>query len=181
MKIIYKQLSKNNITESQLNSMQNLDELMFENHTYKSLGYNIPSCAILAYSKTDSRTDLVGKINVNVKTNNYNNLKISRAQISNLAVLPFYQNNGIGGNLLKKSLLICRMNNLDYAYLNIDLTSRLSKKLIRFYSKNGFIPSKSSSLQSNKHLTMLYPIKHAENLSEYEADLVKSFYSNQKK
>ena len=56
MKIIYKQLSKNNITESQLNSMQNLDELMFENHTYKSLGYNIPSCAILAYSKTDSIT-----------------------------------------------------------------------------------------------------------------------------
>lgn len=174
MNIKYKTVVKSNITNSQLNSMQHLDDLMFEDCTYMSLGYAVPSCAVLAYDINSQTENLVGKININVNSNNYGNQKVTRAQISNLAVLPLYQRNGIGGKLLEKSLKLCEINNFDYAYLNIDLNSRSSKKLIRFYSKYGFIPTVSNDLQSSKKVTMIYPVTKKLTNYNIEADLIKS-------
>lgn len=174
MEVKYKTVVKNNFTNSQLNSMQNIDELMFEDSAYKSLGISVPSCAILAYLDKPQSEDLIGKVNINTNSNSYGNQKVTRAQIGNLAVLPYMQHRGIGGKLIEKSLKICKLNNIDYAYLSIDLNSKSYKNLIKFYSKYGFIPTVSQDLQSSKKITMIYPV--SEKLSNYniESDLIKS-------
>ena len=120
MKITYKNVNKNNITTQQNSDMLRLDDLMFESYMYKSLGSVTPSNAILAYNTRGELTEMVGKVNINIQQNKYSNITVSRAQISNLAVLPYVQKNGIGSTLISKAESLLKELKVDYAYLNIN-------------------------------------------------------------
>ena len=181
MKITYKNVNKNNITTQQNSDMLRLDDLMFESYMYKSLGSVTPSNAILAYNTRGELTEIVGKVNINIQQNKYSNITVSRAQISNLAVLPYVQKNGIGSTLISKAENLLKELKVDYAYLNIDLTKNNAKKLIRFYSKNGFILPQNANLQTSKVVTMLYPVNEQFSQKICEKDLLNSFTKVQKR
>ena len=107
--------------------MLRLDDLMFESYMYKSLGSVTPSNAILAYNTRGELTEIVGKVNINIQQNKYSNITVSRAQISNLAVLPYVQKNGIGSTLISKAENLLKELKVDYAYLIV--------KTVLFYHK----------------------------------------------
>lgn len=173
MEIVYKNIAKNNLSDFQLRSMQELDNLMFED-SYKALGTLVPSCAVLAYHGKDTFAKLVGKVNINVYASAYGSQNITRARISNLAVLPVFQNQGIGKTLMQKSLKVCKLNNIDYAYLNIDLNQKYSKQLVDFYLKFGFIPTVSADLLDSQTITMICPVSEKFKIPTIEQDLAKA-------
>ena len=140
--------STENITPQLINQLKRIDNAVFEEYSSRTLGYIMPTIAICATKDSSDLTQIFGKININLKTNHYLDKSVTRAQLSNLAILPYMQQKGFGSKLVKTALSECKKQKCYYAYLNINNEQKNCKKLIKFYLKNGFILPQNQALQT---------------------------------
>lgn len=82
----------------------------------------------------------------------YMNFDSKKAYITSIGVLPEYQKKGVGKYLLDLVVNHTQENNMTYLELEVDSVNTAA---IKFYGRNGFIPSTSLEASNNNSYYMV--------------------------